>query len=140
MCNFFFCHYVFKKLSAAEVSESVYMRERVNVHIFWMPWEGVDLDCLLTNIYCFLISPKVLKNCINYYKCVVFFMSSGNTINWTQDVIRKNPRICFTWSTLFKRQFTRCVHVPILYLLDDCSLKNHENSLALLTLFHMQNF
>ena len=30
MCNFFFCHYVFKKLSAAEASESVYMRERVN--------------------------------------------------------------------------------------------------------------
>ena len=29
MCNFFFCHYVFKKLSAAEASESVYMRERV---------------------------------------------------------------------------------------------------------------
>ena len=26
--NFFFCRYVFKKLSAAEASESVYMRER----------------------------------------------------------------------------------------------------------------
>ena len=30
LSNFFFCHYVFKKLSAAEASESVYMRERVN--------------------------------------------------------------------------------------------------------------
>ena len=30
MSNFFFCHNVFKKLSAAEASESVYMRERVN--------------------------------------------------------------------------------------------------------------
>ena len=29
LCNFFFSHYVFKKLSAAEASESVYMRERV---------------------------------------------------------------------------------------------------------------
>ena len=29
MCNFPFCHYVFKKPSAAEASESVYMRERV---------------------------------------------------------------------------------------------------------------
>ena len=29
LSNFFFCHYVFKKLSAAEASESVYMRERV---------------------------------------------------------------------------------------------------------------
>ena len=27
--NFFFCHHVFKKLSAPEASESVYMRERV---------------------------------------------------------------------------------------------------------------
>ena len=31
MCNFFFCHYVFKKPSAAEASESVYMRERVKI-------------------------------------------------------------------------------------------------------------
>ena len=30
LSNFFFCHYVFKKSSAAEVSKSVYMRERVN--------------------------------------------------------------------------------------------------------------
>ena len=29
LCNFFFCHYVFKKPSAAEASECVYMRERV---------------------------------------------------------------------------------------------------------------
>ena len=27
LSNFFFCHYVFKKLSATEASESVYMRE-----------------------------------------------------------------------------------------------------------------
>ena len=30
-CNFFFCHYVFKKPSAAEASESVFMRERVKI-------------------------------------------------------------------------------------------------------------
>ena len=29
--NFFFCHYIFKKLSAAAASESVYMRERVKI-------------------------------------------------------------------------------------------------------------
>ena len=28
MSNFFLCHYVFKKTSAAKASESVYMRER----------------------------------------------------------------------------------------------------------------
>ena len=30
LSNFFFCHYVFKKMSAAEASESVYMKGRVN--------------------------------------------------------------------------------------------------------------
>ena len=35
LCNFFLCHYVFKKPSATEASESVYMRERVNkLHFF----------------------------------------------------------------------------------------------------------
>ena len=29
LSNFFFFHYVFKKLSAAEAPESVYMRERL---------------------------------------------------------------------------------------------------------------
>ena len=29
LSNYFFCHYVFKKQSAAEASESVYMRDRV---------------------------------------------------------------------------------------------------------------
>ena len=33
LCNFFFCHYVFKKPSAAEASESVYMRKRVKGEI-----------------------------------------------------------------------------------------------------------
>ena len=31
LSNFFFRHYVFKKTSAAEASESVYMRERLSV-------------------------------------------------------------------------------------------------------------
>ena len=31
LSNFFFCHYVFKKPSTAEASESVYMRERVKI-------------------------------------------------------------------------------------------------------------
>ena len=33
LSNFFFCHYVFKKLSAAEAPESAFMRERVNENI-----------------------------------------------------------------------------------------------------------
>ena len=31
LCNFFLCHYVFKKPSAVEASEIIYMRERVNL-------------------------------------------------------------------------------------------------------------
>ena len=31
LCNFFFCHYVFKKPSAAKASESIYMREKVKL-------------------------------------------------------------------------------------------------------------
>ena len=43
MSNFFFCHYVFKKLSAAEASESVYMRGMVNVRfIIYMHLTGAD--------------------------------------------------------------------------------------------------
>ena len=34
LSNFFFCHYVFKKLSAAEASESVYIREWVKIQPF----------------------------------------------------------------------------------------------------------
>ena len=32
-CSFFFCHYVFKNPAAAEASESVYVRERVEMSI-----------------------------------------------------------------------------------------------------------
>ena len=34
LSNFFFCHYDVKKPSAAEASESVYMRERVNASAY----------------------------------------------------------------------------------------------------------
>ena len=43
LCNFFFCHYVFKKLSAAEASESVYMRERVNPTNFESCGSKIDI-------------------------------------------------------------------------------------------------
>ena len=35
LSNFFFCHYVFKKPSAAEVSEKVYMREIVKARVLF---------------------------------------------------------------------------------------------------------
>ena len=34
--NYSFCHYVFKKLSAAEASESVCMGERVKVQVLYL--------------------------------------------------------------------------------------------------------
>ena len=33
LSNFFFCHHVFKKLSAAEASESVFMREGLKIYL-----------------------------------------------------------------------------------------------------------
>ena len=51
LCNFFFCHYVFKKPSAAGASESVYMRERFNGnwyerllqrHVYFNPLPHID--------------------------------------------------------------------------------------------------
>ena len=45
LCNFFFCHYVFKKPSAAEASESVYMRERVNTSF------DIRQRCILNNTH-----------------------------------------------------------------------------------------
>ena len=42
---FLFCHYVFKKPSAAEASESVYMRERVNVDPKSLPTYNKSATC-----------------------------------------------------------------------------------------------
>ena len=43
LSNFFFLHYVFKKPSAAEPSESVYMRERVIQRMILMkPFANAD--------------------------------------------------------------------------------------------------
>ena len=53
LSNFFFCHYVFKKLSAAEVSESIYMRERVNAHRQYVP--GLKLYGLVSYFSCSFI-------------------------------------------------------------------------------------
>ena len=50
MSNFFFCHYVFKRPSAAEASESVYMRERVNGVAEW-------LACWIKNQACGVRDP-----------------------------------------------------------------------------------
>ena len=42
-CYFFFCHYVFKKLSLAEASESVHMRESFNLV------KSEDSSCIIFN-------------------------------------------------------------------------------------------
>ena len=47
LINFFFCHYAFKKQSAAEASESVYMRERVKSHL-------LQIFCIWERVNCFL--------------------------------------------------------------------------------------
>ena len=44
LSNFFFCHYFFKKPSAAEASESVYMRERVKEIVASNGWHRTQGD------------------------------------------------------------------------------------------------
>ena len=42
LSNFCFCDYVFKKPSAAEASESIYMRERVKQHLLLNHWTNFN--------------------------------------------------------------------------------------------------
>ena len=46
LSNLFFCHYVFKKPSAAEASESVYVRERVKILVTLFLWQFVVTSLL----------------------------------------------------------------------------------------------
>ena len=67
-CNFFFCHYVFKKLSAAEASESVYMRERVKRYkrdwLFLIEYLNYFLPIHIFLFYSFLEAVIKLDYCI----------------------------------------------------------------------------
>ena len=50
MSNFFSCHYVFKKPSAAEASKSVYMRERVNGPVVLITYQRDTVVAALIDI------------------------------------------------------------------------------------------
>ena len=67
LSNFFFCHYVFKKPSAEEASESVYMRERVK-HIVT---KGV-----IVHHERFRLFVTIIPNSINMFS----FKESFNTV------------------------------------------------------------
>ena len=58
--NFFFCCNVFTKQSAAEASESVYMRERVHI-IFNLEHSEFVFDTVENFVRIFLIFPQCLK-------------------------------------------------------------------------------
>ena len=49
LSNFFFCHYVFKRPSAAEASESAYVRERVKTREYSSLDTHDDGDSITTN-------------------------------------------------------------------------------------------
>ena len=60
MSNFFFCHYVFKKLSAAEASESIFIRERIN-RLVVGTINIIDMWCLLSTqitVFCRVIRER----------------------------------------------------------------------------------
>ena len=81
--NFFFCHYVFKNPSAAEASESVYMRERVK--LTWRIIVHLFTACLLTgNIH---TQRKYLQT-RKRYTCIFYFISvSSNIHSFTAHII-----------------------------------------------------
>ena len=51
LSNFFFCHNVFKKLSAAEASEIVYMRKRNKRHKLTNKWSNDWFDRVTSTLY-----------------------------------------------------------------------------------------
>ena len=80
LSNFFFSHYVFKMLPAAEASESIYLRERVNpfLHICKTNLQQMTLKAsrhkhdksiwikvlLFKRVELFLFCPNVFKSCL----------------------------------------------------------------------------
>ena len=70
--NFFFCHYVFKKLSATEASESIYMRERVKCEEVSRKGKHINIVLLSkkSNIYFFLwgVNIQVLVDLSDFLK------------------------------------------------------------------------
>ena len=74
---FFFCHYVFKKSSAAKASESVYMREKVQstileiFHIFSRHFQSrlLQICCMLERVKSEqmykLIQTNIVQKCLH---------------------------------------------------------------------------
>ena len=69
LSNFFFCRHVFKKLSAAEASQRVYMRERVNA--FTSEFHKVDSSVLKIEQFHFPSNKKFSKiECLCGKQCI----------------------------------------------------------------------
>ena len=62
MSNFFFCDYLFKNPSAAEASESVYMRERVKQLQIVYVYVKFQSACVVINLF---ILQRFILNYIN---------------------------------------------------------------------------
>ena len=74
MRNFFFCRHVFKKLSAAESSESIYMRERV---------KQTNLNTELFKCY----DEEVNETCCNYFSKYNYAMSTKQLENGGEEML-----------------------------------------------------
>ena len=73
LSNFFFCHYVFKKSAAAEASESVYMRERVNTSMLTLSDEQMHLKKTMFGNIVGEKEQSLMKN--SFYFCPNVFNS-----------------------------------------------------------------
>ena len=73
LSNIFFCHYVFKKPSAAEASESVYMRERVKKNMQGNNCNHDNIFLVLSWINCGILShcTKMLAYTRDWHRVLV---------------------------------------------------------------------
>ena len=68
MSNFSFSHYVFKKLSAAEASESVYMRERVRLFTLFVETSGFFFFLGVSSVSGWSRKAKIEEQDSKYFK------------------------------------------------------------------------
>ena len=120
LSNFFFCHNVFKKLSAAEASESIFMRQRVNSTRLMDLRQGLSMrlctiqECINKQMpFHYLIDQKISHNTMDRFllctnrvmkPCILFnlkFKVNGykSDLIWNMKYLLKASelRVHITW-------------------------------------------
>ena len=120
LSNFFFCRYVFKKLSAAEASESIYMRGRVKLNS--------KLDKYFFHLYIFLtLSQPKCNYILQHLKQIAF----KNVVCWRFVVGRKALQKLQCISHIFIWHFLNINHVGTMFKLTSAICIWMENGVSL---------